>query len=40
MRNSINSRNHIVSAYDSPIYTDEMGITWEEADRYIRDWKV
>lgn len=40
MRNSVNSRNHIVSAYDSPIHSDELGITLEEADRYIRNWKV
>ena len=40
MRNSFNSRNHIVSAYDSPIHTDEVGITLEEADRYIRSWEI
>lgn len=40
MRKSVNSRNHIVSTYDSPIHSDEKGITLEEADRYIRDWKV
>lgn len=34
----VNSRNHIVSTYDSPIHSDELGITLEEADRYIRNW--
>ena len=38
MRKSVNSRNHIVSTYDSPIHSDELGITLEEADRYIRNW--
>ena len=38
MRKSTNSRNHIVSTYDSPIHSDELGITLEEADRYIRNW--
>lgn len=40
MRNSVNSRNHIVSTYDSPIHSDEKGITLEEADRYIRSWEI
>lgn len=40
MRKSVNSRNHIVSTYDSPIRTDEMGITWEEAGRYINNWNL
>lgn len=40
MRKSVNSRNHIVSTYDSPIVGAELGITLEEADRYIRDWKT
>lgn len=35
-----NSRNPIISSYDAPIRTNEVGITWEEADRYIRGWKV
>ena len=40
MRNySNNSRNTIVSVYDSPITGAEMGITWEEASRYIRSWE-
>lgn len=38
MRKSVNSRNLIVSTYDSPIHSDELGITLEEADRYIRNW--
>lgn len=40
MRKSVNSRNHIVSTYDSPIHSDEKGITLEEADRYIRSWEI
>lgn len=41
MRNStINSRNHYISSYDSPIVGAEMGITWDEASRYIRSWEV
>ena len=39
MRKSVNSRNRIVSTYDSPITGAEMGITWEEASRYIRNWE-
>ena len=39
MRKSTNSRNHIYDAYDAPIRTNEKGITWEEAGRYIWDWK-
>ncbi len=31
-------RNPIYDAYEAPIRTDEMGITWEEADRYIQSW--
>ena len=31
-------RNPIYDAYDAPIHTDKMGITWEEAARYIRSW--
>ena len=38
MRNSVNSRNHIVSIYDSHIHSDKLGITLEEADRYICNW--
>ena len=38
MRKSVNSRNHIVSIYDSHIHSDKLGITLEEADRYIRNW--
>lgn len=38
MRKSVNSRNHIVSIYDSHIYSDKLGITLEEADRYICNW--
>lgn len=38
MRKSTNSRNHIYDAYDAPIRTDEKGVTWEEAARYIRNW--
>lgn len=39
MRN-YNSRNPIMSSYDSPILCKELGITWEEADRYIRSWET
>ena len=39
MRKPVNSRNHIYDAYDAPIRTNEKGITWEEAGRYIWDWK-
>ena len=39
MRN-YNSRNPIVSSYDSRIQCDELGITWEEAARYIRGWEI
>ena len=39
MRKPVNSRNHIYDAYDVPIRTNEKGITWEEAGRYIWDWK-
>ena len=38
MRKSVNSRNHIVSIYDSHIHSDKLGITLEEADRYICNW--
>lgn len=38
MRSSVNPRNPIYDAYDAPIRTDKMGITWEEAARYIRNW--
>lgn len=38
MRKTTNSRNHIVDAYDAPIRTDKMGVSWEEAGRYIRNW--
>ena len=38
MRKSTNSRNHIVSIYDSHIHSDKLGITLEEADRYICNW--
>ena len=38
MRKSTNSRNPIYDSYDAPIHTDEKGITWEEAARYIRNW--
>ena len=38
MRKSTNSRNPIYDAYDAPIRTNEKGITWEEAGRYIRNW--
>lgn len=34
----VNSRNYIMSSYDAPLSTDELGITWEEAARYIRNW--
>ena len=40
MRKSTNSRNPIYDAYDAPIHTDKMGITWEEAGRYINNWNV
>lgn len=40
MRKSVNSRNIIVDAYESPVRTNEKGITWEEAGRYIREWKL
>lgn len=36
----INSQNHIMSTYDAPISCDELGITWEEADRYIQGWEI
>ena len=39
MRKSVNSRNNIVSTYDSPIRSDEKGITLEEASRYIYNWE-
>ena len=39
MRKTTNSRNPIYDAYDAPIRTNEKGITWEEAGRYIWDWK-
>lgn len=38
MRKAVNSRNHIVSIYDSHIHSDKLGITLEEADRYICNW--
>lgn len=38
MRKSTNSRNPIYDVYDAPIRTNEKGITWEEAGRYIRNW--
>lgn len=38
MRKFVNSRNHIVSIYDSHIHSDKLGITLEEADRYICNW--
>ena len=38
MYKPVNSRNHIVSTYDSPIHSDKLGITLEEADRYICNW--
>ena len=37
MRKSVNSRNLIVDAYESPVRTNEKGVTWEEAGRYIRE---
>lgn len=38
MRKSVNSRNPIFDTYNAPICTDEMGITWEEAGRYLQNW--
>lgn len=35
-----NSRNPLMSSYDSPLNCKELGITWEEADRYIRGWEI
>lgn len=35
---TVNSRNPIYDAYKAPIRTDEIGITWKEADRYIQNW--
>lgn len=42
MRNYTNysHNNTVISVYDSPITGAEMGITWEEANRYIRNWEV
>ena len=40
MRKSTNSRNPIYDSYDAPIHTNEKGITWEEAGRYIREWNL
>lgn len=40
MRKSTNSRNPIYDSYDAPIRTNEKGITWEEAGRYIREWNL
>lgn len=34
----VNSRNYIKSSYDATISSNELGITWEEADLYIRNW--
>ena len=40
MRKSVNSRNYIVSVYDSPIIGAENGVSLEEASRYIRNWEA
>lgn len=40
MCKSVNSRNLIYNTYDASICTDKMGITEEEATRYLREWNV